>query len=78
MYRREINPIDWVALVLAAVGALNWGLVGLFHFNLVHAILGGIPALEDAVYVIVGLAGLWLIALMARLASRGVDRVTTS
>ena len=34
------NTIGWVALILAIIGALNWGLIGLFEFNLVAAIFG--------------------------------------
>lgn len=62
------NGGDWVSLVLTTVGAINWGLVGLFKFNLVHAIFGAAPALESLIYIVVGLAGLWQIYLMARLA----------
>jgi uncharacterized membrane protein YuzA (DUF378 family) len=50
------------ALVLAIIGALNWLLVGLFRFNLVSAIFGDMSVLSRIVYVVVGLAGLYLIA----------------
>ena len=62
----RLNAVDWIALILATIGAINWGLIGLFNFNLVNAIFGGVPALEALIYIIVGLAGLWLIYLMAR------------
>jgi len=39
----RLNAIDWTALILAIVGAINWGLVGLFGFNLVNAIFGWSP-----------------------------------
>jgi len=55
------NWLDWVAIVLAIIGAVNWGLVGAINFNVVNLILGSISWLEKAVYVIVGLAGLYLI-----------------
>ena len=55
------NTLDWISLVLVIVGGLNWGLVGLFKFNLVEAILGSIPILRDTVYVIVGLAAAYMI-----------------
>jgi len=64
----QINTIDWIALVLATIGAINWGLIGLFGFNLVAAIFGGIPALVVLIYILVGLAGLWLIYFMVRAA----------
>ncbi|MBI2484600.1 DUF378 domain-containing protein [Candidatus Uhrbacteria bacterium] len=47
-----------VSCVLVFVGAINWGLVGLFDYNLVNAILGGWAGVERVVYVLVGLAGL--------------------
>jgi len=65
----RLNGIDWAALVLTIIGALNWGLVGLFRFNLVSFLFGGIPFLETLIYVIVGLAGLWLIYLLVRAGS---------
>jgi uncharacterized membrane protein YuzA (DUF378 family) len=61
------NALDWTALVLTAIGAINWGLIGLFGFNLVTAIFGGIPFLVTLIYILVGLAGLWQIYLMVRI-----------
>ena len=55
------NWLDWVAIVLAIIGAVNWGLIGALNLNVVNLILGSISWLEKAVYVIVGLAGLYLI-----------------
>jgi uncharacterized protein len=56
----KMNPLSWVALVLAIIGGLNWGLVGLFNFNLVYAIFGSIAWLERLIYIVVGLAALYL------------------
>ncbi|MBU2639287.1 MAG: DUF378 domain-containing protein [Nanoarchaeota archaeon] len=56
----EKSTLDWVALVLVLVGALNWGLVGLFSFDLVEAILGSIPLLQTIVYDLVGLSALYI------------------
>jgi uncharacterized protein len=58
---QEKNVIDWIALVLVIVGGLNWGLVGLFSFDLVKAILGAIPILQNAVYILVGIAAAYMI-----------------
>jgi len=44
------------------IGAINWGLVGLFEFNLVAAIFGEVPVIERIVYILVGLAGLYAIS----------------
>ncbi len=48
-----------VAFILLVVGGLNWGLVGLFDYNLVNAILGNWEMLERLVYILVGLAAVW-------------------
>lgn len=58
---RHMNWIDVVALVLVVVGALNWGLVGAFDYNLVAEIFGSGSGFERTIYVLVGLAGLYTI-----------------
>ncbi len=58
-----MRPLHITALVLVIIGALNWGLVGLFQFDLVAAIFGGVNSpLSRIIYVLVGLAGLVLLA----------------
>jgi uncharacterized membrane protein YuzA (DUF378 family) len=56
---RNMNAIDWIAMVLLIIGGLNWGLVGLFQFDVVATIFGDMSALSRAIYVAVGLAALW-------------------
>ena len=51
---------DWLSIVLIIVGAVNWGLVGAFGFNLVSWIFG-VGTLTNVIYVLVGLAGLFSI-----------------
>ena len=53
-----------IALVVTIIGAVNWGLIGLFDFNLVNALFGSIEFLEKAIYVIVGITGLINIGLL--------------
>jgi uncharacterized membrane protein YuzA (DUF378 family) len=55
------TAIDWLALLLVIVGGLNWGLVGLFNFDLVAAIFGAMSALSRIVYILVGLAALYMV-----------------
>lgn len=64
----RFNGLDWVAYVLVLVGALNWGLVGAFKFNLVEAILGDMTALARIVYVLVGLSAVYLVVTVGKLA----------
>lgn len=56
--------IDTIALVLIIVGALNWGLIGLFNFNLVDTIFGTMSVLSRIIYTLVGVAGVWGIKLI--------------
>lgn len=59
--------MDTISLILAIIGAINWGLVGLFRFDLVAWIFGGQAAiLSRVIYTLVGLAGLWCISLLFR------------
>lgn len=59
--------IDTIALILTIIGAFNWGLIGLFQFDLVAWIFGGQTALlSRIIYSLVGLAGLWCITLLFR------------
>ena len=59
--------MDTLALILAIVGCVNWGLVGLFQFDLVAWLFGGQDALISRIlYTVIGLAGLWCITFLFR------------
>ncbi len=59
--------MDTLALILVIVGALNWGMIGLFQFDLIAAIFGGMSStISRVLYTLVGLAGLWGITLLFR------------
>ena len=59
--------MDRIALILAIIGGLNWGCVGLFRFDLVAYLFGGQTAtVSRVVYTLVGLAALWYISLLFR------------
>ncbi len=59
--------IDKIALILVIVGALNWGSIGLFSFDLVAWISGGATTLlARIIYVVVALAGIWCVSLLFR------------
>jgi len=56
---------DKVCLILSIIGSLNWGLVGLFQFDLVAFIFGGSDTiLARIIYTIIALAGIWCISLL--------------
>ena len=58
---------DRIALALVIIGALNWGAVGLFGFDLVAFLFGGqMAVLSRVIYSLVGIAGLWCVSLLFR------------
>ncbi len=62
--------MDMIALILAVIGCVNWGLVGLFRFDLVAWLFGGSASvLSRIIYTLVGLAGLWCITFFFRKAA---------
>lgn len=57
--------MDTFALILSIIGSINWGLVGIFKFDLVAWIFGGqTSAVSRIIYTIVGLAGIWCISFL--------------
>ena len=59
--------LDKISLILVIVGALNWGSIGLFQFDIVSWIGGGQDAiLSRIVYTVVALAGIWCVSLLFR------------
>lgn len=66
--------MDTIALLLSIIGSLNWGLVGIFQFDLVAWIFGGQGGVVSRiVYALVGIAGLWCISLLFRRGRQAID-----
>ena len=61
---KKLNGLDWLALILVVVGALNWGLVGLFQFDLVFYLFSSVYTVAKIIYIVVGVAGLYLLISM--------------
>ncbi len=57
----KLSGFDWTAFVLVIIGGLNWGLVGIFNFNLVGALFGDMSIISSIIYILVGLSALYLI-----------------
>ena len=55
----KMSWLEWLVVILVIIGGLNWGLVGLFEFDLVASLLGAMSGLSRTVYVLVGLAALY-------------------
>lgn len=55
-----------IGLILVIIGAINWGLIGLFSFDLVATLFGSMSTFSRIVYVLVGIAGLYSISFLGR------------
>lgn len=62
---------DYTVLTVAIIGAINWGLIGFFRFDLVAFLFGDMTWLSRIIYAIVGLCGLYLLSLYGRIGSMG-------
>ena len=70
--------LDKISLVLTIIGALNWGSIGLFRFDVVAWIFGGQDAVMSRIfYTLVALAGVWCISLLFRQRTTVTDDDTT-
>ena len=69
-----MRAINFITLLLVIVGGLNWGLVGLFDFNLVAAIFGDMSLLSRIVYILVGASAVWQLIPLLRSLSDGETR----
>ncbi len=70
--------IDKIALILAIIGGLNWGSIGIFKFDIVAWICGGQGSLvARIIYTVVGLAAIWCISLLFRETDAAVENDVT-
>lgn len=67
-----LRTIDTIALILVLIGAINWGLVGLFAFDLVAAIFGQMTAASRIIYTLVGIAGVYTIVALPSMPRRWI------
>ena len=67
------KALDTILLILVIAGAVNWGLVGFFRFNLVSFLFGNMGWLTRILYALIGLSGLYMISLFGRIRSMGSD-----
>lgn len=70
---RRFGALDWTVITLTIIGALNWGLVGLFNFNLVEAIFGSFTLVTRIIYTIIAICGLYLIYTTSKIGNRVED-----
>jgi uncharacterized membrane protein YuzA (DUF378 family) len=66
----KMKAAEWIPMLLLAIGGLNWGLIGLFNFNLVSFLFGDMTPLSRIVYIVVGLCALYSLYLSTRLSNK--------
>lgn len=59
-----MKVIDKIALVLVIIGAIVWGVIGIFNFNVVDALFGAGFIISKIIYILVGISGLWAIKIL--------------
>ena len=64
-----MKGLDYILLTLVIIGAINWGLIGFFQFDLVAFIFGNMSWLSRIIYALVGLSGLYMISAYGRIRS---------
>lgn len=62
-----MKTIDYIALILVIIGAINWGLIGFLNFDLVELIFGNMTVLSRIIYSLVGIAGLYSLTFFGRI-----------
>ncbi|MCC8137328.1 MAG: DUF378 domain-containing protein [Clostridiales bacterium] len=63
--------LDYTAITLVIIGAVNWGLIGFFKLDLVNLVFGDLTWISRLIYALVGLSGLYLLSLYGRVTSLG-------
>lgn len=67
--------LDYTALTLVIIGAVNWGLIGIFKLDLVNLIFGNMTWMSRVIYTLVGISGLYLLSLYGRVMDFGSENV---
>ena len=70
-----MKGLDYTALTLVIIGAINWGLIGLFRLDLVSLLFGNVTWLSRVVYTLVGISGMYLLSLYGRVTEMGSEQM---
>lgn len=69
------KTFDYIALALVVIGALNWGLIGFFQFDLVAFLFGGMGSwISRVVYALVGISGIYSLTLFGRISNNAYNK----
>lgn len=66
----KLSGLDWIVVILLVIGGLNWGLVGIFNFDLVAKIFGDFSVMSRVVYTLVGVSAIYIGAISVNLTKK--------
>jgi len=66
----KLKGLDWLALILVIIGGLSWGVAGLFKIIPICSIFGEMSAVSRVIYILVGLAAIWMVGISGKLARK--------
>ncbi|MBI4022938.1 DUF378 domain-containing protein [Candidatus Berkelbacteria bacterium] len=66
----KMNTLDWIAWILVIIGGLNWGLVGLFEYNLVDELFGVGSGVSKVIYDLVGLSAIYMLFMAPKMGAK--------
>ena len=67
------KTLDYIALIVVFIGAVNWGLIGFFRFDLIAFSLGNMSWVSRIVYALVGISGIYMISVFGRISDFHLD-----
>ncbi|MBQ1394272.1 MAG: DUF378 domain-containing protein [Lachnospiraceae bacterium] len=62
-----MKVLDYIILILVIIGALNWGLIGFFRFDLIRVLFGNMSGLSRIIYALVGISGIYALSYFGRI-----------
>lgn len=76
MWHKKCGVLGWICLLLVIIGGINWGLIGIFGYNVVAHLFGAWPAIERIIYILVGIAAIVMIFLACKCCGRDCQTTT--
>lgn len=72
------NTLDCILLTIIIIGAINWGLIGLFRFDLIAFLFGTMSWVTRVIYVLVGISGIYMLSLYAKMCKSEDNNITNN
>jgi uncharacterized protein len=75
--RREknLNALDWIAVIVSLIGNLNWGIIGIANYNVIAAIFGDMSVLTRLIYLLAAIASIYVASIAGQLVKREINEI---